>query len=66
MRDPSRIDNILKKIEVIWKRYPDLRFTQLVDNIACKAGGCISFEDVFYLEDSELNKSLDHILKNGF
>lgn len=33
MRDPKRIDRILKLIENSWKRYPDLRLGQLLINL---------------------------------
>lgn len=32
MRDPNRIDIILKEIETIWKKSPDLRLMQLLLN----------------------------------
>ena len=28
MRDPERIDEVLTKIRLIWKRFPDLRLMQ--------------------------------------
>ncbi len=33
MRDPGRIDELLKTLESVWKRHPDQRFGQLVANI---------------------------------
>ena len=33
MRDPARIDEILDRLKVIWKTYPDLRLTQLIMNV---------------------------------
>lgn len=59
MRDSERIDKILNKIGIFWKRYPDLRFCQMIFNILrrCKM-------DMFYLEDSEFEKLLDEELKD--
>ncbi len=34
MRDPKRIKRILKLIEKIWTKYPDLRLGQLLQNFA--------------------------------
>ena len=33
MREPERIDRILDKIRVIWKRNPEMRFGQLLINL---------------------------------
>jgi uncharacterized protein YihD (DUF1040 family) len=33
MRDPKRIKKLLKEIETIWMKYPDLRFFQLLINV---------------------------------
>ena len=50
MRDPKRIDRILKLIEKAWKKYPDLRLGQLLVDALPK-----KFEDnVFYYEDDDL------------
>lgn len=51
MRDPKRIDRILKLIEKIWKAYPDLRLCQLI-------GNCFDPGDNYYKEDDELEKLL--------
>lgn len=34
MRDPERIDRVLKVIEHIWKLYPDMRLGQILVNAA--------------------------------
>jgi hypothetical protein len=49
MRDPERIDKILKEISRIWKKYPDLRFGQLLENIF----GCERNDNrcIFHIED---------------
>lgn len=33
MRDPNRIDDFLKKLGEYWKRVPDWRFGQLIENL---------------------------------
>jgi len=55
MRDPERIDSFIKIIKNIWKRYPDLRFGQLLLN-------AFSSDDsnmyLYYLEDDEFLKTI--------
>ena len=34
MRDPDRIDPVLDKLREVWYRNPDLRLTQLLENVA--------------------------------
>lgn len=54
MRDPKRIDKILKKLGDIWRTNPDMRFNQMMF--------CILYEDKtdhFYLEDNEFEKMID-------
>ena len=59
MRDPKRIDTILKKIEEIWKEQPDLRLGQLIVNlIKVKHPGLIAGE-VFYFEDDWLMECIE-------
>lgn len=43
MRDPKRISIVLKEIEIIWSKNPDLRLCQLLSSV----GG-------FYTEDEDL------------
>jgi len=52
MRDPERIDRILTSVEEIWKKYPDLRLTQLIMNVL------MINKDPYYIEDDELEKRL--------
>ncbi len=33
MRNPERIDKFIEKIRALWKTYPNMRFSQLVDSI---------------------------------
>jgi uncharacterized protein YihD (DUF1040 family) len=60
MRDSNRIDILIEALREAWKKYPDLRFGQLVESIG-------SFNDQkvdpYYLEDSQwllaINKFLE-------
>ena len=58
MRDPKRIPRIIKKLEKVWKAYPDYRLGQLVSNLM-GAGR----HDVFYTEDTEWEELIDEQLK---
>jgi hypothetical protein len=53
MRDPQRISRIIRKVETIWYKSPDLRLTQLIMN-ALKMNS-----DPYYIEDTDLEKALD-------
>jgi uncharacterized protein YihD (DUF1040 family) len=55
MRDPKRIPKILKRIEKIWKKYPDLRLGQLIIDGTLLSGE----EDLFYIEDEKLISKLE-------
>ena len=58
MRNPKRIDKIVKLIKKIWKKNPDLRLTQLISN-------CFDINDLYYIEDDILeNKLKEYYLKN--
>lgn len=56
MRDIKRIKRILKKIEEIWIKNPDLRLCQLI-------GNCFNAGDLYNVEDKELEKALDFYKK---
>lgn len=56
MRDKKRIDRILKLIKNLWKKYPDLRFLQLIDVIMVY--GDIKISDLFYIEDETLEYAI--------
>lgn len=51
MRDPKRIDKILKLIQKIWKENSNLRLMQLL-------GNCFPAGDNYYKEDDDLEKNL--------
>ena len=53
MRDINRIDNILEEIKKVWKKNPDLRFTQLIVNVMSARGS-----DLYYTEDEKFIQML--------
>jgi len=62
VRDPKRIKRILKLVEEVWMKSPDLRLTQLIMN----ALG-INY-DPYYIEDDRLEsalKDLQNLYKNS-
>ena len=56
MRDIDRINEYLKIIEEIWKKYPDLRFSQLVLNV-------LRNPTDYYLEDDKTLKMFKEVYK---
>ncbi|MFW9871832.1 MAG: hypothetical protein ACFFG0_01935 [Candidatus Thorarchaeota archaeon] len=52
MRNPNRIKPILKLIEEIWNKAPDLRLTQLIMNALA-----VNY-DPYFIEDDDLEKAL--------
>lgn len=53
MRDPKRIDRILKLIEKIWKKNSNLRFGQLL-------GNTLGLDiDLYYVEDDKLETLIE-------
>ena len=67
MRNPARIKKILKHIEKIWIKYPDLRLFQLLINFAKPAG---VFEDDLYNVEDDIVESnlacLERVLNDNF
>lgn len=55
MRDENRIEPFLKTLGAVWKRNPDLRFTQLILCTMQRYGN-----DMFYVEDEEF---LEYLFK---
>ena len=53
MRDPSRINETLEKLRVLWELRPDLRFGQLLDWI-----GSIGDSSTFYWEEDRWNEAI--------
>lgn len=58
MRDINRIKPFLEKIEEIWKKYPDLRFGQLVNNVFGEQPALF-----YYLEDFEIIEIIEEFYK---
>lgn len=54
MRDPKRIDRIIRKLGIIWRKHPDLRLMQLL-------GNCFPSGDHYYKEDSDLEEGLHSV-----
>ena len=52
MRNPERIDTILQKLEIYWRKNPDLRLGQIIGN--AKGG--------FYTEDNVIEEELDKLI----
>ncbi len=57
MRDPDRIERILNLLKKVWKNEPDQRLCQLLSN------ACYPKQDLFYVEDDDLEKRLEERLK---
>ena len=55
MRDPKRIPEILKRLEVVWKKYPDLRLGQLLVNSLYARKKTI----LFFIEDDKLIEEIE-------
>lgn len=53
MRDPNRIDKVLKELGDIWKQVPDWRLGQLFCNLQRFEG-----TDLFFYEDEKLIEAL--------
>jgi hypothetical protein len=65
MRDVERIDKFLRKLSELWKIIPDLRFPQLYTVIAIQAKDKFKIEDIYYLEEDQLEKIIKDIIENG-
>lgn len=63
MRDQNRINRIMSKLTMIWQYYPDLRFFQLCAILKNKFS---LNEDLFYYEDTHLEKMLDIFIEENF
>lgn len=57
MRDPNRIEQVLAKVQALWKLIPDWRLGQLLINLT------ESGEDLFYLEDDKLEERIEKWLR---
>ena len=52
MRDINRIEPLLARLQEVWKRYPDLRLSQLILNVE-------KDPKIYYMEDEELIELLE-------
>ena len=52
MRDIDRIPKIMALLEEGWKKVPDWRFGQLIENLKRYIG----VQDLFYIEDDKLEE----------
>lgn len=50
MRDPKRIKPLLTELSEQWKKFPDWRFGQLIENIKRFYG----VDDLFFIEDDKM------------
>ena len=57
MRNPERIPEILKRLEKIWLKYPDLRLGQLIGNV-------VEGIRLYYGEDDNLITTLEEYYKD--
>ena len=56
MRDPKRIDTFCKRLADAWKRIPDMRFFQLMENVTM----CNNMP--FFIEDNEAIKMIEQFV----
>jgi hypothetical protein len=63
MRNPDRIDRILKKIKIAWELDADSRFFQLIMNVE-RIGRAEQEKNIpsFYLEDDVFEQRLDDFI----
>lgn len=61
-RDKSRIKPLLEKLEKIWSSKPELRLNQLL-SILSKTYGDIKGNDLFYVEDSDLEIAIEKYIR---
>lgn len=58
MRDTARIAPTLTMIDILWRRYPDMRLGQLLMNI--------EHDNLWNLEEEDLQMRIANILADGF
>lgn len=62
-RSSKRIPKILRKLEKIWKKNPDLRLAQLILNAFTRSGPGAPYGNIYVIEDGELISALDKFYK---
>ncbi len=70
MRNPDRIPKILKRLEEVWLKNPDLRFGQLIENVFPNRPGFDKkySRSAYFIEDENFVKVLEEyygVKKNG-
>lgn len=58
MRDTGRIAPTLAMIDILWRRYPDMRLGQLLMNI--------EHDNLWNLEEDDLQMRIANVLADGF
>jgi len=58
MRDPKRIDKVLRELRKLWKKYPELRLGQLLINATYPF-------NIYAVEDDTMLDYLKYTLKTG-
>jgi hypothetical protein len=64
MRDPGRVAPFLGKLLLLWQRYPDMRFGQMVVNVFTVQGQDADGPDLFHIEDWQIERRLDLYLSD--
>lgn len=64
MRDPERIDRICEKLKKFWKKVPDQRLGQVIENYIIPSGDMRGADTcwIFYYEDDGVEENLDALL----
>lgn len=62
MRDENRIQPFCEEFAELWSKYPDLRFGQIMSNIARYCEMELR-KDMFYTEEDELMEIIRHQLR---
>lgn len=62
MRDENRIQPFCEEFAELWSKYPDLRFGQIMSNIARYCQMELR-KDMFYMEEEELMEIIRHQLR---
>jgi uncharacterized protein YihD (DUF1040 family) len=53
MRDKNRIAPLLKRLQDLWEKFPDLRLGQMITSLASKS------DNIYFMEDEEIITSLE-------
>jgi len=59
MRDPARIPKVLEALSIYWEQNPELRLSQLLENLATGT------PPLYYLEDDALLRALTDAALTG-